>query len=97
MRYLLIFHTVIDIWLLSHAVCTLNLPAHDIPKIIGFKIFYILEIKGDKVKLGEIMSRVLDYKFRGLSAVTGIKFEFQGRLGGDFIFLNKMTCCSRLN
>ena len=50
MRYLLIFHTVIDIWLLSHAVCTLNLPAHDIPKIIGFKIFYILEIKGDKVK-----------------------------------------------
>lgn len=50
MRYLLIFHTVIDIWLLSHAICTLNLPAHDIPKIIGFKIFYILEIKGDKVK-----------------------------------------------
>ena len=43
------------------------------------------------------MSRVLDYKFRGLSAVTGIKFEFQGHLGGDFIFLNKMTCCSRLN
>lgn len=43
------------------------------------------------------MSRVLDYKFRGLSAVTGIKFEFQGQLGDDLISLNKMTCRSSLN
>lgn len=47
MRYLLIFHAVIDIWPLSHAVCALNLSAHDISKIIGFKIIAIL--KGDTV------------------------------------------------
>ena len=50
MRYLLILHAVIDIWPLSHTVCALNLSAHDIPKIIEFKIFVMLEIKGDTVK-----------------------------------------------